>query len=424
MKIAYCDCFSGISGDMFVGALVDAGLPLDILNAQIARLNMPERPRVRVSTVMKGALRAAFVEVVEDHHHDDHDHDHGHDHDHDHGHRHGHDHNTPDAHSHAHSRNLAGITQLIEASNLSERVKQTSLAIFRKLAEAEAGVHGTSVDEVHFHEVGAVDSIVDIVGAAIGLEHLGIDRLFASALPMGSGRVNTQHGPLPVPAPATLALMASAKAPVVPSEAQVELVTPTGAAILATLATFEQPAMSITGVGIGAGRRDLPWPNVLRLVLGQSEAAGGGLVQLETNIDDMNTQVFGYVMNRLFAAGALDVFFAPIHMKKDRPGVLLGVIARRADEPALVRIILEETTTLGVRALPIEHRHEAQREMRLVQTEYGEAPVKIKLLDGVAAGASPEYDACVQLAAKNGVPVRRVIEAAVAAWRQMASPRL
>ncbi len=319
---------------------------------------------------------------------------------------------------HRHSRNLTSIAQLIEASDLSARVKQTALAIFGRLAQAEAGVHGTSIEAVHFHEVGAVDSIVDIVGAAIGLEHLGIDRLFASALPMVNGQVNTQHGLLPLPAPATLALLASANAPVVPSEARVELVTPTGAAILATLATFEQPAMSITQVGIGAGRREMPWPNVMRLIVGQAgPETGGGLVQIETNIDDMNPQVFGFVMQRLFAAGALDVFFAPIHMKKDRPGTLVGVIARRADEPALARILLEETSTLGVRVLSIEHRHEAQREMRLARTEYGDVPVKIKLLDGAIAGASPEYDVCARLAAEQGVPVRRVIEAALAACR-------
>lgn len=423
MKIAYCDCFSGISGDMFLGALIDAGLPVDVLNAQIARLNLPEQPRARASGVMKGPLRATFAEVIADSipesHADTTGRHHPHDHPHDHTHAHGHDHTHDHDHTRAHSRNPADITRLIEASDLSARVKQTALAVFGRLAEAEAGVHGVPIDDVHFHEVGAVDSIVDIVGAAIGLEYLGIERLFASALPMGSGQVNTQHGLLPLPAPATLALLASARAPVVPSEARVELVTPTGAAILAALATFEQPAMSILRVGVGAGRRDMPWPNVMRLIVGQSgPETGGGLVQIETNIDDMNPQVFGFVMNRLFAAGALDVFLAPIQMKKDRPGTLLGVIARRADEPALARILLEETSTLGVRVLPIEHRHEAQREMRLARTEYGDVPVKVKLLDGVVAGFSPEYDVCARLAAEKSVPVRRVIEAALAACRQ------
>ncbi|MCS7062323.1 MAG: nickel pincer cofactor biosynthesis protein LarC [Anaerolineae bacterium] len=403
MKIAYCDCFSGISGDMFLGALIDAGLPIDILNEGIARLHMPERPHVHTSIVMKGALRAVSAHVLETHgeaeadlpqHHDQH-----------------HDHQ----HSHGHGRAFTDITSLIEQADLSTFVKQTSLAIFRKLAEAEAHIHGVSIEEVHFHEVGAVDSIVDIVGAAIGLEYLGIERLFASALPMASGHVQTQHGLLPLPAPATLSLLASAQAPVVPSEARVELVTPTGAAILAALATFEQPAMSITAVGTGAGRRDLPWPNVLRLILGQGGLGQGGLVQIETNIDDMNPQVLGYVMGRLFAAGALDVFFVPIHMKKDRPATLVGVIARRADEPALARILLEETSTLGVRVLPIERRHEAQREMRLVHTQFGEVPVKIKLLDGAPAGVSPEYDVCARLAGQHHVPVRQVIEAALKA---------
>jgi uncharacterized protein (TIGR00299 family) protein len=396
MKIAYCDCFSGISGDMFLGALLDAGLSLDSLKQMIASLPLDEHVTLHVESVHKGPLRASLLGVqVEPH----------------------------ESHQHRH---LADIVELIEASQLTSIAKATSRAIFQKLAEAEARVHGEPIEHIHFHEVGAVDSIVDILGAAIGLEALGIERLYASALPMVSGQVQTQHGLLPLPAPATLELMRAAQMPVTPSPAQVELVTPTGAAILATLATFQQPAMSVSGVGIGAGRRDLPWPNVMRLIVGEStamlstdapSASQSQLVQMETNIDDMNPQVFGYVMGQLFAAGALDVYFTSIQMKKDRPGTMLGVIARRSDEAALAQIILSETSTLGVRVLPISHRYEAQREMRVVATDYGDIRVKLKQLDGQIVQAAPEYDDCARIAAERRVPLVSVYTAAVAAAR-------
>ena len=388
MKIAYCDCFSGISGDMFLGALLDAGLPLDYLNEQVAALRLVEHVTLSVDQVRKGALRAAQLEVrVESTHPSDH-------------------------------RHFTDIVQLIESSSLSPKAKSTSIAIFDMLAQAEARVHGSAVEEVHFHEVGAVDSIVDIVGAAAGLEYLGVERLFASALPMVSGQVQTQHGTLPLPAPATLELMGMAHMPVVPSPAQVELVTPTGAAILATLATFEQPAMAVSRTGIGAGRREMSWPNVLRVILGESEvASSSGLVQVETNIDDMNPQVFGYVMGKLFAAGALDVFFTPIQMKKNRPATMLSVIARRTDEAMLAQLILQETSTLGVRVLPLTHRYETQREMQAVQTEYGEVPVKLKYVDGKVTQAAPEHDDCARLAAERGVTLLAVYTAALAAAR-------
>ncbi|MCL5995744.1 MAG: nickel pincer cofactor biosynthesis protein LarC [Chloroflexi bacterium] len=388
MKIAYCDCFSGISGDMFLGALLDAGLPLGYLNEQVAALRLVEHVTLSVDQVHKGALRAAQLEVhVESTHPSDH-------------------------------RHFTDIVQLIESSSLSPKAKSTSIAIFDMLAQAEARVHGSAVEEVHFHEVGAVDSIVDIVGAAAGLEYLGVEQLFASALPMVSGQVQTQHGTLPLPAPATLELMGMTRMPVVPSPAQVELVTPTGAAILATLATFEQPAMTVSRTGIGAGRREMPWPNVLRVILGESEViSSSGLVQIETNIDDMNPQVFGYVMGKLFAAGALDVFFTPIQMKKNRPATMLSVIARRTDEATLAQLILQETSTLGVRVLPLIHRYETQREMRAVQTEYGEVPVKLKYVDGKVTQAAPEHDVCARLAAERGVTLMAVYTAALAAAR-------
>jgi pyridinium-3,5-bisthiocarboxylic acid mononucleotide nickel chelatase len=412
MKLAYCDCFSGISGDMFLGALLDAGLPIEHLREQIGRLHLDEDIHLTLEETHKGALRAALFDVHV------HEHEDGHAPVHEHGHAH-------EKHAHSHNRHWSDIRELIERSDLTERVKATTSAIFQRLAEAEARVHGTSVDEVHFHEVGAVDSIVDIAGAAVGLEYLGIERLYASALPLGSGKVNTQHGLLPVPAPATLELLRAANAPVVPSPAQVELVTPTGAAILATLATFEQPAMRISGTGIGAGRRDMAWPNVLRLIVGTAETGvSQPIVMLETNIDDMSGQVFGHVMGRLFAAGALDVFFTPIQMKKNRPATMLSVIARKSDEPALARLLLEETSTLGLRVIPVQ-RYEAQREMRIVLTEFGEVPVKLKLLDGRAIQAGPEYDVCARLATEHSVPLMRVVQAAILAAQQLQqeSPR-
>lgn len=383
MKYAYCDCFSGISGDMFLGALVDAGLPVEILRERLSLLDLPENLQIKVESVRKGMLRATQVDVLtgESHHH----------------------------------RHLADIVRLIDGTQLSARVKQTSLAVFQVVAEAEARVHGSTIEEVHFHEVGALDSIADIVGAAVGLEELGIDRLYASAVPFSGGTVQTQHGLLPVPAPATLEILARAHAPMAPMPAEVELVTPTGAAILASLATFERPHLVVTGVGVGAGKREMPWPNVFRLILGESAPeAEFPLVLIETNIDDMNPQMYGNVMARLFEAGALDVYLTPIYMKKNRPGTLLGVVARRSDEPALARLILAETSTLGMRVQPV-YRYTAQREFRKITTPYGEIPVKVKLLDGRPIQAMPEYDACAAIAQAQKVPVAAVYTAALAA---------
>ena len=387
MKYAYCDCFSGISGDMFLGALIDAGLPVETIREQLRLLNLPEPVEVRVEEVRKGAMRACSADVIvgESHHH----------------------------------RHLSDIVQLIDSSGLSEAVKRTSLGIFQTLAEAEARVHGAEIEHVHFHEVGALDSIVDIVGAAVGMEALGIERLYASAVPFSGGQVQTQHGLLPVPAPATLEILSKAHAVMVPSPAQVELVTPTGAAILATLATFERPNLVVTGVGIGAGKRELPWPNIFRLILGESTAeAEYPMVLIETNIDDMNPQLFGHVMNRLFSAGALDVYLTPIYMKKNRPATLLGVVARRQDEQALARLILSETSTLGMRVQPV-YRYTAQREIQKVMTPYGEVPVKLKLLDGRPIQAMPEYDVCARIAIDKNVPLAEVYGAALLAGRTL-----
>lgn len=304
---------------------------------------------------------------------------------------------------------MSDIRLLIESSALSDRVKQTSLRIFQKLVEAEAKVHGSTLEEVHFHEVGAVDSILDIVGAAVGLEYFQIDAVYASALPLGTGQVWTQHGLLPLPAPATMELIRMAQAPVTTSKASVELVTPTGAAILAALAQFRQPEMSVVYTGIGAGRRDLEWPNILRIMIGAPVQVAASYLEIETNIDDMNPQVYGHVMARLFQAGALDVSFTPVFMKKNRPATRLSVIALKEDETKLCDLILCETTTMGVRVKPVKMR-EAEWKMQDIETRYGTVPVKLKIVNGNTIQAAPEFDVCARVAEKNNVMVLQVIK--------------
>jgi hypothetical protein len=378
MKIAYADCFSGVSGDMFLAALLDAGLPLEVLQQSIDKLNLPEKVELKLTETHKGALRAASLEVI-----------------------------VPHSHNHRH---LADILKMINTSDLSEKVKATASKIFTLLAEAESRVHGEPVEHVHFHEVGALDSIVDIVGAAIGLDYLGIAQLYASPLPSGSGTINSDHGLLPLPAPATLEVLRLINAPLSPSSAEVELVTPTGAAILGCMAEFKRPNLVMTHIGIGAGKRDLEWPNILRLMIGViPEAEQTEMVQLETNIDDMNPQFFGYLMDKLFASGARDVFMTPIHMKKNRPGIMLGVIALRKDEAALAELLLRETTTLGLRVQPIG-RYEASREFHQLDTRFGKVTIKAKIMDGKVIHTTPEYDDCVRLAKENQVSLLEIYQ--------------
>lgn len=391
MKIAYCDCFSGISGDMFLGALIDAGLSLDELRSQLADLALEEAFELQVKETHKGTFRASQFKVIQ----------------------------KPDGRREHKHRNLADIARLIDGSRLlSPPVKETSLAIFTRLAQAEARTHGEPVEEVHFHEVGALDSIVDIVGGVIGLEVLGIEKLYASPVPLGRGQIDSAHGVLPLPAPAALELLSAVGAPAYASPDQAELVTPTGAAILAELAEFSQPDLVLRKIGVGAGARDLPWPNILRLWLGETgPEAGRRLVLLETNIDDMNPEFYGHVMDRLFAQGALDVYLTPIFMKKNRPATMLSVLSKKENETRLVQILLEETSTLGLRVQPIS-RYEADRKVESVDTLYGPIPVKFKILQGVVVGASPEYDVCSRLAALHQVPIAVVFNAAMQAARE------
>jgi uncharacterized protein (TIGR00299 family) protein len=382
--IAYLDIPSGISGDMFLGCLLDAGWPLERLRFAIAQLRLPaDEYAIETASVMKGPLRATLADVQ-----------------------------AHEGHVHRH---LADIEQIIGGSDLVTGVKANAIAVFTRLADAEAKVHGTTRDKIHFHEVGAIDAIIDIVGVCAGLHDLGIEKLYGSPLPLGAGWAKTAHGQIPLPAPATLELLAAAKAPTRPAPGPGEWVTPTGAALVAQLATFEQPAMQLDRIGTGAGRKDAPWPNVARLWLGSPIAAAGRMVQLETNIDDMNPQLYADVSEKLFAAGAKDVWFTPIHMKKNRPAVLLSALAPAAQEHALSHVMLRETTTLGVRVHTLDHRHEARREMRNVETPFGSVRVKVKFVDERAAGAMPEYDDCKALAEKCGRPTREVWEVASAA---------
>jgi uncharacterized protein (TIGR00299 family) protein len=378
-RIAYLDCFAGISGDMLLGALLDAGLGLDALRGELARLGV-EGWSLRSERVTRAGIAAtqAHVDLAE----------------------------SPQPH-----RRLPDILALIERSTLDARDKQGAATVFERLAEAEARVHGVEREAVDFHEVGALDAIVDIVGCVVGLRLLGIERLYCSPLPAGGGTARSAHGVLPVPAPATLELIAMAQAPLggSSSDRAMEMVTPTGAALVTTLAAFERPAMQVTAVGYGAGGRDPEgWPNALRMWLGEAiEQARPTMLLVETNIDDMNPEIYGYVQERLFAAGAADVWFQPIQMKKNRPGVMLSVLCAAEREDAIAGVLLRETSTLGVR-VSTAWRHEAERESVEFESSIGPAAVKVKRLPGQAPRVAPEYEACRRIAEERGMPLSEV----------------
>ena len=392
--IAYFDCFSGASGDMILGALVDAGLDLAALKGQLATLNLSGYSLRAERVVSKGISGTRLHVHLEDHHHDLEGHEHAHHHEH---------------------RNLDDILAIIAGSGLSDRAKDRASAIFGRLADAEAKIHGVSVKEIHFHEVGSVDAIVDICGAVAGLEILGVDRFYCSALPTGGGTVKSAHGILPVPAPATLELARAANAPLRPVNLDAELVTPTGAAILTTLCRFAQPALHLTAVGYGFGRRELPWANALRLWLGRAEAElqSDRVTVIEANVDDTPGELLGAAMERLLAAGALDVYFTPIQMKKNRPAVMLSVIAPEGRATDLARLVLAETSTLGVRLQPMA-RLKCERWQETVATRFGPVLAKAKRLGGKVSLA-PEYDDANRLARERGVPLAEIYAAVAAA---------
>lgn len=387
MKIAYFDLIAGASGDMILGSLVDAGLPFEALRDALALLDLPEFELTQ-ARVMRGPFSATKVDVK-----------------------------TGDT---AHARGLNDIAAIIAASRLPEAIQTRSMRIFRRMAEVEGGIHGMPAEAVHLHELGAVDTIVDVTGALLALDRLGIGRVVVSPVPLGRGLARGSHGIFPLPAPATVALLR--RAPIVGVNHPVETVTPTAAALLTELAASfgPIPAMTLTAVGYGAGTRTTPEPNVLRVLLGETADDGEGatetLTLLETNIDDMNPEIYGYVIERLLAAGALDAYLTPVIMKKGRPAVVLSVLCQPNAATALRDLIFTETTTLGVRVQQVT-RHCLPRASMTVTTPYGPIRVKVAARADGKKGA-PEYEDCRRAAETHGVPLLQVYAAAIAAYEE------
>ncbi len=424
-RLLYFDCFSGISGDMLLGALLDAGLPLEELTRALGTLAVSGYD-ISANRVLRAGVSATKF-IVHEHGaaalSTQHQHEHPHLHEHPHEHPHEHQRSAPSTqHEHqAHHphRSLPEICTLIDRSALSAAGRERAKALFRRLAEAEAAIHQVPVEQVHLHEVGALDSIIDIVGAVFGLEWCGADQVVCSPLNVGGGMVNSAHGIFPVPAPATVKLLGDA--PIYGGSVQQELVTPTGALIVSAYATSfgPIPPMSIERVGYGAGDRDFPsTPNVLRILVGQAadRTETDRVTVIECEIDDMNPQIFGVVMDRLYEAGALEVFYVPIQMKKNRPGTLLTIVARPELRSALADIVFRETTTIGLRHADVD-RECLRREVVSVATSVGAVRFKIAWRDGRIVNASPEFDDCVRLAAANNLSVKEVQALAVKAYR-------
>jgi uncharacterized protein (TIGR00299 family) protein len=382
MTLAYFDCFSGISGDMTLGALVDAGVSIDALRAELARLDLPGY-EITSEKVKRSGIAATKVHVIIEQ-------------------------------KDQRSRHLSEIEKIIEGSSLSLAVRKNSLRIFKRLADVEAKVHGTTPDKIHFHEVGAVDSIVDIVGSVIGLELLGVSKIVASAINAGSGMVQTSHGMLPIPAPATAELLADI--PLYQSTTRFELTTPTGAAIISTLGSSFglMPPMKVERTAYGAGDKDFPGqPNVLRLMIGEPVAGYDEDTStiIETNIDDMNPQMYDYVVEKLMQQGAQDVYLTPIIMKKGRPAILLSVLTDRSKTDILLNTLFRETTSIGVRIKEVG-RKKLSREMREVETVYGNIGIKISRHGNEILTVTPEYEDCRRIAEERQIPLKQVMEEA------------
>jgi uncharacterized protein (TIGR00299 family) protein len=396
LRVAHFDCFSGISGDMTLGALIDVGVPSDPIVSAVASLGLPVR--LEIEKVRKGGFAATQVRV--------------------------------EAEDQEEYRFLPDVEAILNRGRLTDRQRDLAMKIFRRVAEAEAAVHGMPLEKVHFHEVGALDSIADIVGAAVGLDLLGAERFTSRPVPTGSGMVKCAHGLMPIPAPGTAELLKGV--PIAPSVIQSELTTPTGAAILTTVVRecaapaenpwVDTPAMTIEQIGHGAGQRTfVEQPNLLRILVGTAaELAGQGderVWMLETNLDDLPAEVIGYCYERLLAAGALDVFSTPVFMKKNRPGVLLSVLAPEALVPNLVDILFRETTTFGVRRYPVE-RYKLERRACTVETPWGPVQGKLGWRDGQPPSFSPEYEDCARVARETGVALREVYARAEEAYRR------
>jgi uncharacterized protein (TIGR00299 family) protein len=420
-RLLYFDCFSGISGDMLLGALLDAGLPLDELKGALGTLAVSGYD-VSANRVLRAGVSATKFIVHEhpapstgaQHQHRAPSTSTQHEHEHEHPAP-----STQHAHHHEHPhRSLPEIFALIDRSALSEPGRARAKALFRRLAVAEAAIHQMPVEQVHLHEVGALDSIIDIVGAVFGLEWFGVDTIVCSPLNVGGGMVHSAHGIFPVPAPATVSLLGDA--PIYAGPVQHELVTPTGALIVSDYATSfgPIPAMSIEHVGYGAGERDFPsTPNVLRILVGRAAAAAetDRVTVIECEIDDMNPQIFGVAMDRLYEAGALEVFYVPIQMKKNRPGTLLTVVAPPALRPALADIVFRETTTIGLRHYDVD-RECLRREIVTVETSVGAVGFKVAWRNGRIVNAAPEFEDCVRVAASARLSVKEVQALAVQAF--------
>ncbi len=453
IKIAYLECQTGIAGDMCLGALVDAGVPIEYLTDRLDRLGITTEYQLWAEKIHHNGQIATKVHVdltaikSSSHNHEhghDHSHQQNHKHSHDHEHEHTHDHHTPvsnvaqdlDHHHHHYDtpqRNLPEIEKLINAANLPARAAQWSLDVFRQLAIAEGAVHGIDPSEVHFHEVGAVDAIVDIVGTCLGLDYLDIAKIYCSPLPTGGGTVRAAHGILPVPVPAVLKLFSSRQVPVYSNGINRELVTPTGAAIAVTLAAEfgAPPAMQLQQIGLGGGTIQLPIPNILRLWLGtEAEVVASSPVRpecletievLTTQIDDLNPQAIGYIFDLLFKAGAVDVFTQPIGMKKSRSGILLTVICPLDRAIDCEQIIFKETSTIGIRREQ-QTRSILPRELESIITKYGTVRVKVArnnlIGDGSIVNVQPEYDDCAAIAQAHQIAWREVHQLVLLAWHQ------
>jgi pyridinium-3,5-bisthiocarboxylic acid mononucleotide nickel chelatase len=413
MKTLYLDLFSGISGDMCIAALIDLGVDAGQLERELKKLRL-DGYHLHVTRGRKASLEGVKFDVhlAGDHHHEEHSHGHGHTHPHSH------------AHPHEHGRTLAQIRQLITESQLSEWVKQKAVAVFQRIALAEGEIHGLPPDQVGFHEVGAVDSIIDITGACIALEMLGKPRVTASPVVEGTGWIDCAHGHLPIPAPATLAILGARGIALSQCAEPNELVTPTGAALLAELVETFGPMRGVVAEQIGYGlgtRENKTRPNVLRAVLGESSGLAGAhdwetdtIVVLETNLDDINAELLGNFMETALAAGALDVFHTPIQMKKNRPGVLLTVLCAETDADKFSEMLLRQTSAFGIRRYTAERR-KLRREFITVQTPHGAVTVKVGRLDGKVLQAAPEFESCRKLADQAKVPLKEIYDAALRA---------
>jgi hypothetical protein len=394
VRLAYFDCPSGAAGDMILGALLDAGAPLEALRQGLAALGLPGW-RLEVRQVRKGGLRATRVDVEVE----------------------------PAGHPH---RTLGDILAILDASALPAAVRDRAARIFRRLAEAEARAHGTPPERVRFHDVGAVDALVDVTGAVLALDLLGVEVLHVSPLALGSGLVEGPHGPIPVPGPATAELVRGF--PVVDPGVRAELLTPTGAAILTTLAVSagRMPAMAVETVGYGAGSMELPIPNVLRCFVGEAPGPAGApietIAQVETTIDDMSPQLYEPLLDRLLEAGALDVFLTPVVMKRSRPGVVLTLLCEPDRVGDLSTILFEESTTIGVRWVEYRRR-KLEREVEVLPTAYGPIRFKISRLAGAPVTATPEFEEVRRIAREKGLPVREVLDEARAAGRRVLEVR-